>query len=248
MTWPTADVVACVVVAAAEVQRVHPLEVLGQRPTKVPVAAARARAYAAMALDEVFNGVAPETKHGEHQVPRTAIARMVGVPKASQPTFVQGVERRLRERKDIAWWRPQSFATVVRAARGEPTRELAQVRKPAPAPAPPPPRRAEVLPALPPAMGKGDVLVDLKAGKVHRADIDKTATIDDLDAIRLVGVLSHVMPDMLLTADLAARVWGHDREAEYRIRTAADRANAALVEVRLKIRAFPKMGFALSEA
>lgn len=114
---PSAKDVAVAVVTASRETGANPIDVMrgvtpGSTVEKMQ-ATSRARAYAARALDRVFNRVA-------FGVPRPVIARMVGVSKQSQPAYFPGLESR-----KLSWWDENAFLRVVNAVMDVPEKEEA---------------------------------------------------------------------------------------------------------------------------
>lgn len=106
---PTADEVATAIIAASEEMSVHPIEVFTgfERVERLHFRKAqnisRARAYAARAIDKVFN-------RPEMVLARPSIARMVGVNEPSQAVFFASLSGR-----PIPWWNDAVFKRVVDA-------------------------------------------------------------------------------------------------------------------------------------
>lgn len=236
--FPTADDVARAVVAAAKACRLDPFEVVGARQTNVPVAASRARAYAAMALDRAFNAEKPKTPRGAYKVSRVAIARMVGAPAASQSGLINGIEARLARRQDMAWWLPSVFDSVLRAV-------VASLSMPA--------TKAVVEPDEAPAWpGVRSITAPVTRGGVTVADGeifrgDRKVALD-LAETALAAALCRVWPGLLPVDRLAAAVWGRPRaDADFQIKIIAELLSPELAPLGLKIVAVPKIGFCLSE-
>jgi hypothetical protein len=152
----TADHVARAIVAAArEFDGVHPEKVI-RAPTErslrddwAPIGLKRARAYAALALFEVF----PDW-------PQASIARMVG--SLSPKTYIWSCEHLKRTGKYDSWWNAEAFARVIAAI------------APRPVPAVPPQTAPQAKPVTPKAVlrkpaGKLRTRLDAIAGGVSLA-------------------------------------------------------------------------------
>lgn len=106
---PTAREVAAAIVAAARQTGADPIDVASGAervagcPTVKAHAIARARAYAARAIDRVFN-------RAEFGIARPAIARLVGANKPSWGAFFSSLDGR-----QISWWDEAVFRRVVDA-------------------------------------------------------------------------------------------------------------------------------------
>ena len=279
-TFPSADDVAMSIIAAAKACGVSWQWIVNHDrvPPAYQVQTARARCYAAMALDRVFNTSSPAQKHGQYPVSRVAIARMVGAPAPSQDGFVNALESKLRKRKNMQWWSDHVFRGVVDAVRGSVGKADAEPEKPVHVPAPA--RRdvvmsvaRERIPALPkrdtkpesstPEPVKAQAAVNgpcRGAVKIEKDGISmdpvawrierdgRSVELRDQDAFLLTHHLVKVWPSVLPTELLAERCFGDLRDSEYRCKKTADRANAALAQVGLMIRYVNKFGFAVSGA
>jgi len=104
---PSANEVAAAIVAAARETGANPVEVLVEPGRLLQVeeikAIGRARAYAAMALEKVFN-------RPTVSISKTAIARMVGVAGFSCGGYLHGLHNNPRK-----WWDVDAFNRVINA-------------------------------------------------------------------------------------------------------------------------------------
>lgn len=105
--WPTADDVARACIAAALEARVDPVAIItGEECRGGPhgnVGVARARMYAALALDELFEIGAP------------AASRLVGA--TSYESHIASFKHRLRNKTSVSWYNPHALFRVKRAVR-----------------------------------------------------------------------------------------------------------------------------------
>lgn len=253
----SADHVARAIVTAARLCDVHPLQVVNAMAARADemVAIGRARAYAAVALDEAFNEENRPGQKTEHNVPRRQIGRMVGAMPGSWDSMVKQL-RHKREAGALKWWRQPVFQQVVAAIRPEgqrsppmrfPTEDAPKGPEVSTA-APAPRRRAAAgvwdHVARAPLVERNGVRI-LPEGRIERGD----ATADlDPEETAFLAALVRVMPSILPYDRLGEKVWGAEvREMPFRLKAVADRLGPALADLGLKIGTMPKMGFALAE-
>lgn len=125
---PTSHEIGIAVVAACRITGADPLDVLtgGERVGGCPIpkmqATSRARAYAARAIDKVFN-------RPDIVIARPVIARLVGVNKPSLTSYFGSLEAR-----PLPWWSDTAFKSVVETlmAYDAPEETQAAVEEPAP--------------------------------------------------------------------------------------------------------------------
>ena len=108
---PTADQVARIIVAAAREMECDPiviatLTVPTRRFEHIPTRVHRARIYAAVALDRVFNN------DGRYRVARHTLAKLVGVPESRQPYFYTSL---YALKKANTWWSEQVAQRIMQA-------------------------------------------------------------------------------------------------------------------------------------
>lgn len=109
---PTSDEVATAIIAACRETGAAPEDVVtgAEREAGVAIdkaqAISRARAYAGFALDKVFNRPTVE-------IPRSDIARLIGVNKPTWGAFFSSLEQ--RKAATIRWWDDDALKRVVDA-------------------------------------------------------------------------------------------------------------------------------------